>query len=922
MTTFPTTWKDHLRLERVQRNWRQVDLAEALGTSVVTVQRWEKGNQLPSVYFRARLCSLFGKSAEELGLVDLPLLAASPAAEELTEASSPAGEHLALWNVPYMRNPHFTGREDLLQQFRERLHPRSPEEQRSTHQVVQIQALTGLGGIGKTQTAVEYAYRVLEQGLFRHILWLNAASQETVLASFVALARLLPTYDALHETDQQKMVVAVKRWLEESTQPWLLIIDNADDLSLIKEHIPQRGPGSVLLTTRAHAVGALALSVEVEALGWVEGMQFLLSRTQRNTSSDQEKDDAMNVVMALEAFPLALDQAGAYIEETGCSFAEYLQLYRQHRQALLARRGKQASAYPDSVATTWALSFEKVKQASPAAGALLQLLAFLAPDRIPEELLCDGADCWSEALQQSVTDLLAFNQMVEALLAFSLVKRLAEERFLSMHRLVQTVQRDAISIPEQREWAIRVVRGVHAIFPVDPKGDVASWPLCLRYLEQAQACDELIQHYHLQMPEAADVLNRAGRYLHTHASYSLAEPLYMRALQIREQQSGSEHLEVGRSLNSLAYLSKEMGKYTEAEQFYQRALSICEQQVEPAYPELVSALSGLALLYKDQGKYTKAEPLYQRALQMAEQQLGPEHLQIASLLSNLTVFYREQGKYTEAELFSLRSLRIREKQQGPEHPDIAYALTNLAIVYNALGKYEEVEPLYRRALAIREQHLGPHHPELARPLYNLALFYTAREKYKEAEPLCLQALQILERQLEPAHPDLAYPLYGLANIYLKQGKDAEAEPLFQQTLQILEQRFGVDHPRLTYSLNGLASICHRRGNDAEAARLYERSLSIGTLVNSPDTAETLESFAALREAQGKLREAASLYQRALELRERVSGPEHHQTLATHARLQTVLVSLTGEESEQGAENKSEQTIGNDMLKQQRPSIWR
>jgi hypothetical protein len=230
---------------------------------------------------------------------------------------------------------------------------------------------------------------------------------------------------------------------------------------------------------------------------------------------------------------LALDQAGAYIEETGCSLGDYLQLYQAHRRTLLARRGRQATRYPASVATTWGLSFQLVEQTNPAASDLLRLCAFLAPDAIPEELLTGGAPYWPAALQEAVTDRLSFNQMLEALLAFSLVKRLAEDRLLSIHRLVQ---QERLSAEEQRQWAERLVRAVHVVFPREPQ-EVASWQACLRYLDQVQACDTLIREQRLLLPEAAELLDRAGTYLSERALYSLAEPLYQQSLSIWEHLS-------------------------------------------------------------------------------------------------------------------------------------------------------------------------------------------------------------------------------------------------------------------------------------------------------------------------------------------------------------------------------------------------
>jgi len=173
---------------------------------------------------------------------------------------------------------------------------------------------------------------------------MNAASEETLLASFAELAELLPAFPMKGETDQRKLVEAIKRWLEQCKEPWLLIFDNADDIALVGDYLPQGGNGSILLTTRANAVGSLATSVEVEAMGFIEGTHLLLRRAQRfEHASDEEINQAGNIVVALDHFPLALDQAGAYIEETQCSFVDYLDIYQNHRRDLLARRGAQIS---------------------------------------------------------------------------------------------------------------------------------------------------------------------------------------------------------------------------------------------------------------------------------------------------------------------------------------------------------------------------------------------------------------------------------------------------------------------------------------------------------------------------------------------------------------------------------------------------
>jgi tetratricopeptide (TPR) repeat protein/transcriptional regulator with XRE-family HTH domain len=841
----------HLIEERKRQNWSQKEVADFLGTTQHNVSRWESGLTMPGPYFRAKLCELFGKSPQELGLFGEqerdeqqpdPLPETPPLVQE---------QHLPLWHVPYTRNPHFTGRDDLLDQLAQHLSPEGSGASTTARRaaLTQPHAIKGLGGIGKTQIAVEYAYRTREQGRYTHTFWVNAASEEAIMTSLVTLAELLPTFPAKDEKDQRKLVAAIKRWLEQCQQRWLLIFDNADDISLVQEYFPQQGNGSILLTTRANAVGALAVSIEVVQMGLLEGTQFLLHRTQRLHAGDEESNEATNVVIALDGFPLALDQAGAYIEETGCSFGDYLQLYQDHRKALLARRGTQVSHYPDSVATTWALSFQKVEHANPAAAELLRLCAFLAPDRIPEELLKDGAPHWPPLLQQAAADLFALNQMIKELLTFSLVKRLADDHLLSIHRLVQAVQVDTMEPEEQRQWAERVVYAVNTVFPRDPKNEVATWPQCLRYLEQAQVCDILIQQHMLLLPEVADLLDRTGIYLREHDSYTIAEPLFQRALHIREQQLGPEHPHVAISLNELAILYGQQGKYKEAEPLFQRALHIREQQLGPEHLQVATSLNSLAILYKDQGKYAEAEPLFQRAIAINERQSGPEHSQIAYPLQGLAELYRVQGKYREAEPLFQQALRIREQQLGPEHPLVAFPLNNLAILYAQQGKYAEAEPLFQQALRIREQQLGPEHPLIISPLNNLAELYHEQGKYREAEPLFQHVLEIEEHQLGTEHPHVAHSLTGLADLYREQGKYVEAEPLYQRALSIREQTLEPHHPY---------------------------------------TAETLHSFAALREAQGNLQEAISLYRRALVIREHALGPQHPKASETRERIRAVL----------------------------------
>ncbi len=782
-----------------------------------------------------------------------------------------------LWTVPYLRNPFFTGREDLLDQLHQKLTDTKTTRRAA---LTQPQAIKGLGGIGKTQIAVEYAYR--SRDLYACIFWLNAATEEALISSFAKIAEALPSFAAKNETDQRKLVQAIKRWLEQFEQRWLLIFDNVEDIPGLHEYLPQRGNGSILLTTRTHAPGSLAASIEVEKMGWMEGTELLLRRAQRfDRVSDEERNEAGNIVIALDHFPLALDQAGAYIEETGCGLVDYLQVYKDHRKELLAQRGNQAANYPDSVATTWSLSFRKIAQANPAAAELLQLCAFLAPDSIPEELITNGAANWSPLLQQAATDPITFNQMIAELLKYSLVKRLVETHTLSIHRLVQAVQIDAMELDVQYDFAVKTVLAVNNLFPLTVS-DVATWPTCLRYLDQAQACDTLIRQHTLMLAEAADLLHRIGLYLVIHASYTIAEPLYIRALCIREQQLGPEHPGVAQSVDSLANLYQHQGKYEQAEPLYKRALSISEQQLGLEHSDTAASVNNLANLYYVQGKYEQAEPLYRRGLSIFEQKLGLEHPNTATSLHNLAHLYMDQGKHEQAKLLFERALTIREQQLGPEHPDTVTSLGSLASLYCIQGKYEQAESLYQQALCIREQQLGPEHPDTAAGLNNLAHLYYVQGKHEQAKPLFERALTIRERQLGPEHPDTATGLNNLANLYYVQGKYGQAEPLFEQALSVSKQKLGLEHPDTATSLNNLALLYARQGKYEQAEIFYKGALAISEQRLGPEHHETvicLDNLRLFYWNQGKYEQAEPLFERALTISERQLGPEHPKTVA-------------------------------------------
>jgi tetratricopeptide (TPR) repeat protein len=737
------------------------------------------------------------------------------AAKPDKSALGAAAYQSALSNIPD-RNPFFTGREQVLTQLREAL----ARQGRA--------ALSGLGGVGKTQTAVEYAHRHLDQYLYT--FWVTAASREAIVSGDVTIAGLLKLPESTAK-DQTLAVDAVMRWLT-SHRGWLLILDNADDLAMVREFIPSGKNGHLLLTTRARAVGAIARLVEMQDMDTDEGALFLLRRAKYiaedaflETAIEVDQAIANEITAQLDGLPLALDQAATYIEETSCGLSGYLELYRKHAPDLLQLRGTLGPGHPDPVASTWALSFEKIEKACREAAELLKFCAFLHPDAIPEEVFYEGATELGSVLGVIALDQLALNHAISEILKYSLVRRDPSANTLEIHRLVQFVLKQGMDEAAQRLWADRAVRALNCAFP---SVEFSSWADCERLLPQVSACAELIDQWRLEFPEAARLLNNGGSYLYQRGRYAAVGPLYQRALTIREKVLGPEHPDVATSLNNLALLYDVQGQYAKSDPLCQRALAIREKVLGPEHPDTAASLNNLADLYRAHGQYTKSEPLYQRALAIREKALGTEHPDTAISLGSLAGLYNAQGEYAKAEPLYQRALAICEKALGPAHPDVANSLNNLAGFYLAQREYAKSEPLYQRALAIREKTLGQEHPNVATSLNDLALLYHAQSQYSKAEPLYQRALAIWENVMGPEHLEVATSLHNLAGLCASQGQYAKAEPLYQRALAIRGNVLGLEHSDVAVSLENYAFLLRSMGRPDEASVLESRARAIWT----------------------------------------------------------------------------------------------
>ena len=603
-------------------------------------------------------------------------------------------------NLPRAPNRFFTGRQALLRELAQAL----GEVPRAAHEPTCWCVLSGLGGSGKSSLALEHAWA---QGpAHSALLWVEASDGAALNRTLAALSGPRVLNLAEHEaTDQGVQVAAVRRWL--AAHPgWLLVADNVDSEAAAQaledsgEGLAGLVGGHVLVTSRLspEAWGAHLPVLPVRELSDDDAAAFLLARTQgqrRARSDDAERAHA--IAADLGGLPLAMEQAAAYVARKKLTFEAYQQAWAEQREQVLAWYDPRVMAYPRSLATTWQTS---VAQLSPAALRLLQRLAWLAPEPVPESLLDvrvgdDGV----------VAD--GLEALVE-LAGLSLLRR--DERLpqFTVHRLLQEVTRLGMDAGVAKEVLGEALAWVNAGFVGDPQ-DVRDWPRLEPLLTHALAVTDAGEG--AGDPDLKSrLLNEAAQLLDAKARWIEAEPLMRRALGIHEASYGPEHPQVAISLNNLAALLKATNRLQEAEPLMRRALGIDETSFGAEHPKVAIRLNNLAQLLKATNRLQEAEPLMRRALCIDEASYWPEHPKVAIRLNNLALLLKATNRLQEAEPLMRRALAIDEASYGPKHPEVAVDLNNLALLLKAMNRLPEAEPLLRRSCLVMALSLGSEHP--------------------------------------------------------------------------------------------------------------------------------------------------------------------------------------------------------------------
>ncbi|HEV7919957.1 MAG TPA: TIR domain-containing protein, partial [Thermoanaerobaculia bacterium] len=451
----------------------------------------------------------------------------------IRRAIASAPPPVSLWNVPHARNPNFVGREDLLDDLARALATDSA--------AAVVQAISGLGGVGKTQIAVEYAYR--SRSDYQLVWWIRSELPTTLASDYGALAAPLGLPSAV---DQPVIVAAVKAWLE-LHQGWLLIFDNVEKPEDVAPYLPSGRAGQVILTSRNPNWRGIAEPLQVDVMPPDDAVRLLLKR-----SGKKDEAAAAEVAKELGYLPLAIEQAAAYMEERSTPVADYLHLFRTRRKELWARDRR-------PLATVWQMSMERVRVENPAAEELLHLMAYLAPDDVPRNVL------------RGTRDPFAFEDSVAILRRYSLIK--TEDDALAVHRLQQFVIRDSESPEEQARWCGDAASLLNV--PLETEiFDSRTWPMLDRLIPHTLSVNEHAAALGAATEGVAAICRLMGSYLVHRAHFDLGDSLLSRAAVTLEMLGRSDSTAFASILTNMARSRSRRDDFEGALRLHESALGI------------------------------------------------------------------------------------------------------------------------------------------------------------------------------------------------------------------------------------------------------------------------------------------------------------------------------------------------------------
>ncbi|VUC29845.1 unnamed protein product [Clonostachys rosea] len=674
--------------------------------------------------------------------------------------------------VPYNENPDFVQRPGVFDQIKQLFQHGQQSEQQSGPPRSRV-ALYGLGGIGKTQIVLAYAFWLRREHPDVSIFWVHASNTQRFRQAYSTIAQEcgFPGHDDLQVDILDLVKTQLERW---SHGRWMMIIDNADDPQLffpslpngssqpmtkpqlgLGRYLPECARGSILITSRNKQVASKMVRgkqlIKVAAMGEHEVNQLIHAMLDDEISTDE----ISQLSARLEHLPLALAQATAFIQENSISIPEYLQILDQNDDSLLDQLSEPFEAVgrdsetPHAVTATWAISFLQIQQQDALAGDILSFASLLDRHAIPEKLIVEF--CNRSKTDQHIS-MAQTTKALGTLKGFSFISQ-AGNHTISMHRLVQLITRKWLKnsgdLPQYVEHALDTVC---SIFPSTKAGHVNKG-LGMGYVPHATA---ILQHEGTRSFDEntarGTLLHRLARFFYCCGRWDQTEQYANQSMNLRKEILGPEHIETLNSMNTLALAYSEQGRCEEAEKMHEHLAETQKRIFGEQDPGTLTTLNNLAKAYSAHGLFQKAEELQLRTLETTIKVLGEDNHEHLTSMNNLAISYCRQGKWKEAEDLQLHVLDHLKRLLGDEHPRTMTCAANLASNYALQGQLEKAKELLERVLETEKRVLGDDHPSTLTSMNNLAMTWKRLGQLGNAVSLLQTCLHRLEERLGEEHP--------------------------------------------------------------------------------------------------------------------------------------------------------------------------
>lgn len=768
-----------------------------------------------------------------------------------------------VFNIPE-ENSFFTGRTDVLDALSSLLH----QGQRV--------ALYGMSGIGKTQIAEYYANK--HRSEYTHVFLVSADTIPAIMSGYTSIAEhILPELG--QETDQNKIVEVVKMWLSNHSD-WLLVLDDVNDLNEISGYVPVSKSGHIIFTTTQSAFGNVAQGVEVTDLTPEIGATLLLRRAKiiavsagLDTATQEDQNAALALSVEMQGLPLALDQAGAYIEDVGRTPTQYLDLYQRRDTDLLAERGNNPTGHSLPVAVTFSLAISKLEQKNPASAELLRVCSCLAPFAIPEELFILSAEVWSDNLSSAASDEIEWGKAIQAAKNLSLIRINVEDNTISFHQLVHLLLGNELTDEEQCLTVERHVMALHNA--LKHYEELSSQKLVKegygyeRFKLQIGWVGLFVEAYKIYTIEAVNIYFNTGLYLLSSGVYNFAKDLLSFTLEMFISISGPKHPQLAELFNRLGMCCYYLNQSDEAEALYNQAIEIAEAELGGSHESVGIYYDNLVGVYVSQKRYAEAAQATGKAAAIIEERLGAGHDDMAINLSNQAWMSAQNGDDMQAEKTWLASIKVLQNNHGHDNYQLALPMQNLAMFYQQRERDEEAKTLILKSLAIMEAEFGSTSARLIGVLNNLGSICIAQNYEEEAVTHLTRAVDIVRQSFGSNPSEYARALNNLGVMFDRLRKHDEAQPILEESLAIREVTFGKEHPETATGCKNLGVNYFFQNRHAEAEDLYQKALAIREKeygFDSPFVDMVLTDYINLLSSLDRPNEAEEMRQRSEEIR--------------------------------------------------------